>query len=358
MSPVPESRFNAGVLLDFSSVLIPLAVTLALLQMGCHPSGVILKTSAFILLQLATLELYAADTRTFTDTQGREIVAELMTYEGTTVKIRRTDGRVFSFEKDLLSKADQEFVDAQRQALQAKAAGLPGHLDARVIAGQNFILEFPDLPKMNGGAPAACEVHIPKNFNYPRPVPLLVWFSGGTGSHRVAGANGVVNFDDFVVIALPYPNGKLPRIAVQEGDIDKHWEFQRPMLKKVIELIPNIDRRARIAAGTSSGAHNIGSGLDKRWKGFSDYFDAFVLHEGGTSPANELSGAKNKRVYVLWGEKSTAREWQEWFNSRIERCGSKLTIESQPTAGHGLNGEGKAMIRKWIETVALAKPKS
>jgi hypothetical protein len=306
---------------------------------------------------LFSLSAYAGENRTFTDTQGREIVAELLSYDGALIKIRREDGRVFTFEKSRLSPADQDFVEANRLALEAKAAGLPPTLDARIIAGTNFILEFPELPKMHGDQTAACEVHIPKNFRYPRRAPLFVWFSGGAGSHRVAGADGLVNFDDFVVVALPYPGGKLPRIAVKDGDIEKHWAFQRVMLDKVIELIPNLDPGARIVGGTSSGAHNIGSGLDQRWKGFSDYFNAFILHEGGTSPGNQFKGAKNKLVYVLWGEQSTAREWQEWFNSQIKNSGAKLTIESLPQAGHGLTDEGRALIGKWVETVALPKLK-
>lgn len=311
-----------------------------------------------VFLSALTLPLPAAETRTFTDSQGREIIAELMSYDGVTIQIRRTDGRVFSFEKSLLSKADQDFVEASRRAMQAKAAGLPERLDARVMPGKNIILEFPDLPKMHGGQTAACEVHIPKNFDYPKPVPLFVWFGGGPGSHRVSGASGLVDFDEFVVVALPYPYGKLPRLAVTDGDIGQHWDFERAMLAKVIELLPNLDRRIRIVGGTSSGAHNVGSGLDEKWKGFTDYFQAFVLHEGGYSPKNEFPGAKNKLVYVLWGEKSVAREWQEWFNPRIERAGAKLTIESLANAGHGLDAEGRALIRKWIETVAVPKLKS
>lgn len=299
--------------------------------------------------------LSGAETHTFTDTQGREIVAEVLSYDGTLVKLRRNDGRVFTFEKSLLSPADQDYLTALQKSLAAKAAGLPATIDPRVQAGKNIILEFPELPKMHDGQTAACEIHIPKNFSYPKPVPLLVWFGGGSGSHRVDGAKGLVDFDEFVVVALPYPNGKFPRIAVNDGDIDRHWKFQRTMLEKVIALIPNLDRKIRIVGGTSSGAHNTGSGLDQRWSGFTDYFNAFVLHEGGSSPSNQFQGAKGKLVYVLWGEKSTAREWQEWFNPHIERSGAKLTIESLPEAGHGLTGEGRALIRKWIESVVIPK---
>ena len=61
---------------------------------------------------------------------------------------------------------------------------------------------------------------------------------------------------------------------------------------------------------------------------------------------------------MLWGEKSVARGWPEWFNPRIERSGAKLTIESLANAGHGLDAEGRALIRKWIETVAVPGLKS
>ncbi len=302
--------------------------------------------------------LGAAETRTFTDNQGRVIVAELLAYDGSVIKIRRDDGRVFSFEKSLLAKADQDFAEANRSALEAKALGLPATLDDRVVAGQNFVVKFPALPKMNGGQTAACEVHIPKNFQYPKRVALFVWFGGGPGSHRTSGANGLVDFDDFVVVALPYPNGKPPRIAVTDGDINKHWEFQRVMLEKVKELIPNIDPNVRIVGGSSSGAHNVGSGLDQRWTGFSDYFNAFILHEGGTSPDNRFAAAKNKMVYVLWGEKTPFRAWQEWFNLKIKDSGAKITIESLPEAGHGLNEAGRTRIRKWIESTVLPKLKA
>jgi len=219
----------------------------------------------------------------------------------------------------------------------------------RVAPDTTLTLEFPGLPPMQDGLPAACEVHIPKSYEAGRPVPLLVWFGGGKGSQHVAGAAGVVDFDRFVVVALPYPGGKLPRLAAQDGDVARHWEFQQVMMRKVTELIPNIDPRVRVVAGTSSGAHLIGSGLSLEWPGFVDYFTLFVLHEGGVAASNKYPGAKGRRLLVIWGEESPAFKWQLLFNWRIGRADARVSYRSIPGAGHGLTPRGREMIRTWIE---------
>jgi hypothetical protein len=56
-----------------------------------------------------------AQMRTFTDTQGRTITAELVDSTVSTVRIRRDDGRTFEIEKSVLGPADLEFVAAWEQ---------------------------------------------------------------------------------------------------------------------------------------------------------------------------------------------------------------------------------------------------
>lgn len=219
----------------------------------------------------------------------------------------------------------------------------------RVAPGVVMTLEFPELGEMQDKLPAACEVSIPKAYDAAKPVPLLVWFGGGKGSHQVAGAKGIVDFDRFVVVALPYPSGRLPRIAGQEGDVAKHWAFQEVMLRKVAELVPNIDPAVRVVAGTSSGAHLIGNGLSLEWPGFVDYFTLFVLHEGGYAASNKYPGAKDKRLLIIWGENSEVLKWQVLFNWRIGQPGARVSYHSVPEAGHGLDARGRGMIRAWIE---------
>jgi pimeloyl-ACP methyl ester carboxylesterase len=155
------------------------------------------------------------------------------------------------------------------------------------------------------------------------------------------------------VLALPYPDGRLPRLAVDAGndEIDDFWEFQQPMLERVIAMVPNISEEVRIAAGSSSGGHLVGSALDQKWRGFCDYFTGYVLHEGGHSEEMVFSGVRSShRVLVIYGEKSTAKEWQEYFMERFKRARGRTDYIEVPQAGHGLNGEGRRLIRDWIET--------
>lgn len=219
----------------------------------------------------------------------------------------------------------------------------------RAVPGEVTTLEFPELPKMHGELTAACEVSVPKTYMPGKPVPLLVWFTGGKGSHRVAGAGGLVDFDKFLVVALPYPNGHDMRKVIKEGGMEAVREYHRTMMAKVSELVPDIDPRVRIAAGTSNGAHLIGAALDLEWAEFADYFTLFVLHEGGAAPGTKYAGAKGKRLLVIWGEKSEALRWQLLFNWRIGQPGALVSYHSVPDAGHGLNARGRGMIRSWID---------
>lgn len=231
----------------------------------------------------------------------------------------------------------------------------PASSEGTPAAGTVLTLSFPELGPMHDGLPSACEVSVPRTFDPTRPVPLLVWFGGGNGSHRVEGARDVVDFDRFVVVALPYPEGRGPRIAAEELRVHEHWDYHRVMLTRVDELLPNLDPRLRIAAGTSNGAHYLGYGLDQQWPGFGEAFTAFVLHEGGAAPlGSAIPGAKGRRLLVAWGTRSESLRWREWFNDRISIVGADLTLTPIPGAGHGLDAAGRRVIRRWTDALLEA----
>lgn len=69
------------------------------------------------ILTLACLPLHA---RTFTNTQGTHIEGEIQRVQGSQVTLKLTDGRVVTFEIELLSKADQEHVRAWKPASQGE----------------------------------------------------------------------------------------------------------------------------------------------------------------------------------------------------------------------------------------------
>ncbi|MBC8009765.1 MAG: hypothetical protein H7067_06690 [Burkholderiales bacterium] len=225
--------------------------------------------------------------------------------------------------------------------------------------GAVLTLSFPELGPMQDKLPAACEVAVPANYDPARPVPLLVWFGGGKGSHQVAGARGLVDFDRFVVVALPYPDGRLPRLAAKDGAdaIDAHWAYQSVMLQRIQTLLPNLDPSLRLVAGTSSGGHHIAYGLDRGWPGFADYFTHFIVHEGGAQPLTpRLPGAKDKRLLVVYGEETDSLAWRTWFNWHVERSGARADIVGIPGAGHGLDESGRRVIRDWTDALLPPPP--
>lgn len=302
-----------------------------------------------LLIMCATVLLADEDARyTLTDTSGRTLDAIILECSATDVRVERySDGRRFTIQLDTLSEADQHYLTETFFKVKAEPEA---DVKPLLTPGTKILLDFPELGPMADGKPAQCELSIPKNYDPANPVPLLVWFSGGKGSYRTSGANGLVDFDEFLVLALPYPDGRLPRLAVAAGEIDEFWEFQRPMLDRVMEMAPNICSKLRIAGGASSGGHLVGSALDQKWRGFCDYFTAFVLHEGGTSPNMTFSGTRSShRILVIYGEVSTARQWQMFFINKIKEARGRMTFLEVPGAGHGLNGDGRRMIRKWID---------
>ncbi len=66
----------------------------------------------------------AAEWRTFTDTTGRTIVAEIMEASDDTVRVRREDGRVFAIALENLSADDRTFVEAWRHRRAFAMGGL------------------------------------------------------------------------------------------------------------------------------------------------------------------------------------------------------------------------------------------
>lgn len=301
----------------------------------------------FIVLFLGSGSILSAkDSYEFTDRSGRKLEAIILSCNSTEVEVRRVaDDRRFHILIEDLSETDQNYLS---ENYLEQTEGEKNSL----VPGETLIMEFPELGTMADGKPAQCELSIPKNFEADKPVPFLVWFSGGKGSHKTSSARGLVDFDTFLVLALPYPNGRLPRLAVDDGEdaINEFWDFQRPMLEQVIELVPNISEEVKIAAGSSSGGHLVGSALDQKWKGFYDYFTGFILHEGGYSPEMKFSGVRSRHhILIAFGENSNTREWQEYFMEHFDRARGRADKIEIPKAGHGLNNEGRQLIREWID---------
>jgi len=207
-----------------------------------------------------------------------------------------------------------------------------------------------DVPNFGGDdlVKRVCEARIPENYKVDKPVPLLVWFSPGGGSNRVSSIPPIVDFHEFLLVAIPYPSNKLPRLAVKSGNIDSFWEYEEPMLEYVKTIVPNISKTVRIAGGFSSGAHLVGSGLDRDWLGFTDFFTGYVMHEGGYSPEMKFRGVRsNHKILVTYGLQNNS--YGRVVAREMKKSGVSPTVIKLAHTGHAMSQESIDAIREWID---------
>jgi len=304
-----------------------------------------------LLFILTNLALVAAERVTLTDQLNRTLIGQALELNGQKLRFRRaSDGRTFDINlSDLRAESS-----SQIKALFAKSQPTANAVTRELEPGSTITLNFPELGNMANKQATKCELYIPTSYSNDEKFPLLVWFHGGAGSHKIGTTKGLVDYEKFIIVALPYPNGLFPRLGVENGTINDFWDFQKPMLEAIQQKVPNISEDIRIAGGFSSGGHLVGSALDLKWKGFTDYFTAFILHEGGTSPNMTFKGLRSKhRVLVTYGEKSKSLEWQLYFNEKMKAAHRRTDIIGIPNCGHSLNADVRSAINNWIKTELL-----
>ena len=219
----------------------------------------------------------------------------------------------------------------------------------QLTPGKTLRIEIPQLLS-NDNKQRICEVRIPENFRLDENVPLLVWFSPGPGSNSIHSIPPIVDKSKYLLLALPYPDNQLPRLAIKAGKIDRFWDYQKPMLEYIKEMFPNIDPNIKIAAGFSSGSHLIGSGLDRDWSGFTDFFTVYILHEGGGSPDMKFKGAKSTHnILVTYGLQNNS--YGKVVEREMKRSGIMPDVIKLPNTGHSMSQESINAIKQWIDAL-------
>lgn len=221
--------------------------------------------------------------------------------------------------------------------------------DARVQPGAEIKIAFESLGPDWNNEPAAMTIRIPENYSRDKPVPLMVWLSGGMGSNHYGGGAELVDKNDFLLVGLPYPHSiDRPRDATNKGEIEKVWAYQRPMMKKLEEMVPNIAAGARIVAGFSNGAHVIGGCLGQGVRDFARQFDVYIMVEGGNSSDYRYPNLKGNHFYYAWGDTATTPD----FAAMIERVARKSRMEVETHrmegVGHAFPESEKQAIKKWL----------
>ncbi|GAB6188180.1 SHD1 domain-containing protein [Thermopirellula anaerolimosa] len=96
-----------------------------------------MKAVIFLVCVLLLVASAAAEVRTWKDKTGKfSIRAELVESDGTTVKLKRADGKVISVPVDRLSDQDRQFLEAQeKSAFGGAAPGEAGKMAGAAGAG-------------------------------------------------------------------------------------------------------------------------------------------------------------------------------------------------------------------------------
>lgn len=294
----------------------------------------------------------SAHARLFKDQAGRTIDAEIVGKEGAKVTIKRSDGKEFVVPIETLSQEDQKYI----QGWQPQGA-VPMAVDERVKPGAMVTLTFADLPADQNGQAASCQVRIPDNFDPGTPVPLLVWINGGKGSNAPGGGLPMVDSSKFAVAALPYPgNNPAPRDALSEGKIGAIFDYHKPMLEEIRKLLPNLDEKIRIVAGFSNGAHLIGTAIESGLPDYVDFFNVFVIVEGGARSSSAETKLRGKFAYLAWGTDTAKRGSKDYMQAMVggvEEAKLETTISEMQGEGHAFPETEKAKVKTWIEAVVI-----
>jgi len=306
-----------------------------------------------LILLLGAVVAHAAEAiRKFTNTDGVVIEAEIQSVSGASA-VLLWKGREVEVPLAKLSEPDREWVK-QWQTL----SGGGQHSDASMTsktpderAGKTLTYEFPELIKDMRGEPAAIKVKVPAKYDPAKPVPLFIYLGGGNGGNSPAGASGLTK-DDFLCVGFPYPDdGRNPAQDNMVGSFDEVWEYWEPMLKKLDEEFPNIDERLRMIGGFSNGGHAIDGLLGET--AFADYFNAFILIDGGGALGGKYRSAKGEHCYIAWGENSPNAVNAEEVETRARRSGMKYVASEMKGVGHAFPESEKEKVKAWIYGVVL-----
>lgn len=319
-----------------------------------------MKFAPYVILIVFSLSLYATSApiskvRYFTRASDkRRIQARVVSYDGEQVVLKVVGKKNYTFDPSIFIKEDQEYVENWIYISQGLPQ--PSELDKRIKPGASFRVEMPNLAKTFTKKTAGFTVHLPIDYKYPNPTPLLVFLNGGSGNEGLTQAKKITLSKGYVLVSLPFTSeiqkdGPLGR---SEKNMNLIELYHTAMLQKLDKVIPNLSHHQRVIVGSSNGAHIIGSALAMDWDCYLTFFNAFALWEGGGSISRDFKAARGKKyqTWVGWGGKSNFKDFTINIAEAMEESRVQVTKKSVETSGHGMNMDAILAIREWLINTA------
>jgi hypothetical protein len=303
---------------------------------------------------------------TFTGNTGTKVEAEIVSVSlaNQTVRLRLPTGKEADVPFANVSEADRVYLRQWTPPASAvpatpapKSSLLPGKPSTDPVGapGETVTIEFPELAKDRQEHVAAMKIRLPDKYDPTKPMPLLLWFTPGEGSNEPKGGMPLVDPATWAIAAMPYPNTTTtPQHAVVEGKMNIIRDYHMTMLKKLKSVLPNVDPKLRFAAGFSNGAHCVGTYLAEGEKEFIEYFNGYVIIEGGCTRTDAKKTLRNQFAYVAWGTAAGNTEgYMGSMKAALKDGHLKVTDRGMPNVGHGFPGVEQAEVKTWIEKVAV-----
>lgn len=231
----------------------------------------------------------------------------------------------------------------------------------QLAPGRWFTVQFPEMPPTLFASwnhrtdPAQVTVFLPLNYDPQRKHPLLIFLNGWDGGNasNPTIARALSEEQDFVCVAMPLFKEQLDpsitpetrRILVQDSDGRYAWPCYRAMLRKLDELVPNLDPAHQVLGGFSNGAHMVAALVNESDGEVARRFSAFVLGDGGGGLRrfDLLQGKPLLMVCGVWRPKPEA----------ALAAGVKLTIHMMAEPKHAFPASEYPAVREWLRGPAL-----
>jgi pimeloyl-ACP methyl ester carboxylesterase len=298
----------------------------------------------FVFAILASVLNCAA--RTWTAADGRTLEGEFVSATGTSVTIKRADGKLFTIDLEKLSEDDRAFVAEQAKKPATPAPAGPAKPPA-AISGPYAEHVTGDWKQFEGKGGIQCMLFAAKSLDASKKHPLVVYLHG---KGNVVLTKKHLGFASSCAKEANYEKNPCFILAPQCPD-ENGWSGNTGVafMKSLKDLIKNlpIDEDRIYLIGYSMGGYGTFNHLNSEPRMFA----AGIPVAGGCDPGI----ARNLRRIPLWifhGEKDdvVTPDGSRAIAKALERAKAPAKYTEFPGEGHGIMGKvaDDPAVHEWL----------